>query len=51
MSWATNEGTRRSMLGNKARDTKPELAVRRLLHARLSAARHLAQGQLRLLGA
>jgi DNA mismatch endonuclease (patch repair protein) len=34
MSWATNEGTRRSMLGNKARDTKPELAVRRLLHAR-----------------
>jgi len=33
MSWATNEGTRRSMLGNKARDTKPELAVRRLLHA------------------
>jgi DNA mismatch endonuclease (patch repair protein) len=33
MSWATNEGTRRSMLGNRSRDTKPELAVRRLLHA------------------
>lgn len=33
-SWATSVGTRRSMVGNKARDTKPELAVRRLLHAR-----------------
>jgi DNA mismatch endonuclease (patch repair protein) len=32
-SWATSEGSRRSMLGNKRRDTKPELAVRRLLHA------------------
>ena len=34
MSWASSEGTRRSMLSNKARDTKPELAVRRALHAR-----------------
>lgn len=33
MSWATNDATRRSMLGNRSRDTKPELAVRRLLHA------------------
>ena len=32
-SWATSEATRRSMKGNKARDTKPELAVRRRLHA------------------
>jgi DNA mismatch endonuclease (patch repair protein) len=32
-SWASNDGTRRSMLGNTSRDTKPELAVRRLLHA------------------
>jgi DNA mismatch endonuclease (patch repair protein) len=34
ISWASNDGIRRSMLSNKARDTKPELAVRRLLHAR-----------------
>lgn len=33
-SWASSAGTRKSMLGNKRRDTKPELAVRRLLHAR-----------------
>ncbi|MFD1574250.1 very short patch repair endonuclease [Agromyces cerinus subsp. nitratus] len=33
-SWATSEGTRRSMLANKRRDTTTELAVRRLLHAR-----------------
>lgn len=32
-SWATSEGTRRSMLGNRRRDTAPELAVRRALHA------------------
>lgn len=32
-SWASSPATRRSMLGNKGRDTKPELAVRRLLHA------------------
>lgn len=33
-SWATSEGTRKSMLANKRRDTTTELAVRRLLHAR-----------------
>jgi DNA mismatch endonuclease (patch repair protein) len=33
-SWASSPGTRRSMQGNKARDTKPELAVRKLLHSR-----------------
>ncbi|MGI9822194.1 very short patch repair endonuclease [Agromyces sp. Marseille-Q5079] len=33
-SWATSEGTRRSMLANKRRDTSTELAVRRILHAR-----------------
>lgn len=33
MSWATNEGTRRSMQSNRSRDTAPELAVRKLLHA------------------
>lgn len=32
-SWASSESNRRSMLGNRGRDTKPELAVRRLLHA------------------
>lgn len=32
-SWASSPGTRRSMLGNKRRDTIPELEVRRLLHA------------------
>ena len=32
-SCATTPATRRSMQGNKARDTSPELAVRRLLHA------------------
>ena len=31
--WATSENIRKSMLGNKRRDTVPELAVRRLLHA------------------
>jgi DNA mismatch endonuclease (patch repair protein) len=34
LSWASTDATRRSMLGNKARDTKPELKVRQLLHAR-----------------
>ena len=34
MSWATNEATRTSMLGNRSRDTGPELLVRRALHAR-----------------
>ncbi|MGM1018269.1 MAG: very short patch repair endonuclease [Actinomycetota bacterium] len=33
MSWASNEASRRSMRGNRRRDTKPELAVRRLIHA------------------
>ncbi len=33
MSWATSEGSRRSMKSNRGRDTSPELAVRRLLHA------------------
>lgn len=33
-SWATSEGTRKSMLANKRRDTTTELAVRRILHAR-----------------
>lgn len=32
-SWASTPGVRRSMLGNRARDTKPELAIRRLVHA------------------
>jgi DNA mismatch endonuclease (patch repair protein) len=32
-SWASSVGSRLSMLSNKRRDTKPELAVRRLLHA------------------
>ena len=33
VSWASSEHTRRSMLGNRSRDTLPELAVRRLVHA------------------
>lgn len=33
-SWASSPATRRSMQGNKARDTSAELSVRRLLHAR-----------------
>ncbi|WP_323740671.1 very short patch repair endonuclease [Microcella flavibacter] len=32
-SWAVNPGVRRSMLSNRRRDTAPELAVRRMLHA------------------
>ncbi|MGC4154456.1 MAG: very short patch repair endonuclease [Propionicimonas sp.] len=32
-SWATNPQTRRAMQGNRSRDTAPELAVRRLVHA------------------
>ena len=31
-SWATSPGVRKSMQGNRHRDTKPELAVRTLLH-------------------
>jgi len=33
MSWATNDATRKSMLGNRSRDTQPELLIRRALHA------------------
>lgn len=33
-SWASSDGVRRSMRGNRGRDTGPEMAVRRLLHAR-----------------
>ena len=33
MSWASSEGSRRSMLANRRRDTSPELAVRRRIHA------------------
>lgn len=32
-SWASSEAVRRSMVANRGRDTSPELAVRRLLHA------------------
>ncbi|MGH3452764.1 MAG: very short patch repair endonuclease [Nocardioidaceae bacterium] len=32
-SWASTPGVRRSMRGNRSRDTSPELAVRRLVHA------------------
>lgn len=32
-SWASTEASRRSMRANRSRDTKPELAVRRRLHA------------------
>ena len=31
-SWATSEATRRSMQGNRGRDTGPEMAVRRIVH-------------------
>jgi DNA mismatch endonuclease (patch repair protein) len=34
VSWASSEGTRRSMQSNKGRDTKPELALRSALHRR-----------------
>lgn len=33
-SWASSPTIRRVMQGNRSRDTKPEIAVRRLLHAR-----------------
>lgn len=33
-SWATSLATRRSMQANRRRDTMPELAIRRLVHAR-----------------
>lgn len=32
-SWASSPGVRRSMRSNKGRDTKPELALRRAVHA------------------
>ncbi|MFE3259027.1 very short patch repair endonuclease [Nocardia sp. NPDC059229] len=32
-SWASSQGNRRSMVGNRSRDTKPELALRSLVHA------------------
>ena len=32
-SWASSETARKVMKGNRSRDTKPELAVRRLVHA------------------
>lgn len=31
-SWASSEATRKTMQGNRGRDTKAELAVRRLVH-------------------
>ena len=33
-SWASSPGNRRSMQGNRSRDTKPELAVRSAVHRR-----------------
>ena len=33
-SWASDEATRKKMLGNRSRDTKPEMLVRSLLHRR-----------------
>jgi DNA mismatch endonuclease (patch repair protein) len=32
-SWASSVGTRASMLGNRGRDTKPEVVLRSALHA------------------
>lgn len=32
-SWASSEAVRRNMQANRSRDTRPEMAVRRLLHA------------------
>ena len=32
-SWASSDANRRSMQGNRSRDTKPELTLRRALHA------------------
>lgn len=32
-SWASSPATRRTMLGNRRRDTKPEVALRSALHA------------------
>lgn len=32
-SWASSAHTRRSMQANRSRDTKPEIAIRRLVHS------------------
>ncbi|MFW6695842.1 very short patch repair endonuclease [Streptomyces sp. MAR4 CNX-425] len=32
-SWASSPGNRKSMMGNRGRDTRPELALRSMLHA------------------
>ena len=32
-SWASSPATRRSMQGNRRRDTRPEMAVRSAVHA------------------
>lgn len=32
-SWASSAGTRRSMKGNRSKNTSPEVAIRRRLHA------------------
>ena len=32
-SWASSPAARKTMLGNRGRDTKPELAVRHIVHA------------------
>ena len=33
VSWASSKAVRKSMQGNKSRDTKPEMVVRRYLHS------------------
>ena len=33
-SWASSEHARRTMAANRSRDTKPELALRSILHSR-----------------
>ena len=33
VSWASSEAARRTMVANRRRDTKPEMRVRRILHA------------------
>ncbi|WP_255409006.1 very short patch repair endonuclease [Cryobacterium sp. M96] len=32
-SWVTDAGTRKSMQGNRSRDTSPEVEIRKALHA------------------
>ncbi|WP_142093252.1 very short patch repair endonuclease [Propioniferax innocua] len=34
MSWASSDNSRKTMRANRGKDTRPELAVRRILHAR-----------------